>query len=616
MMSRMPDSSGFLDLLYTDAPRADFDALATRLQAESDDPAATRREYDVALRLRDALLRHRARELELSALYETARDLTALRDLDAVLTAIVRRARQLLNADMTYLSLNDAEEGVSYMKVTEGALTPEFADLRLPFGTGLLGLVAETGTPYFTEDYEADARFVHREYIDDAVAIEHIRAILGVPLLVNGEVIGTLLAVHRSVRRFPPEEVSLLMSFAAHASVALENARLFGDLDEAHRAMTRHTAEVEQAAEAHDRLTDVLVRGGDVADVTAALADLLGAPLAVHDPSGVLLAGVATDLDWAPVVPAVVGTGRSVPVDGGWVAVALAGTEHVATLVLHPRERPLTGGERRTLERGALVIALVLLFLRRAAEVEERLGAELLVDLLDGRDWKPARLQRWSRRRGVRLTSPVAVVVAETEGLDRHVATRVAAGVAAAVRGVSGEYRGVLVVAASGEAPLDLGRRLRSAIAEAGGAVTVGCATGDDADPAAGVRAAFTQARSGLSALVSLGRRGEVADTRGLGLARLLLGDNGPAAVSGFLADVLGPVEEWDRARGTSLLDTLEAWFEAGGSPQRAAGVLHVHPNTVAQRLERVGELLGRDWRGPARSLDLQLALRLRRLHA
>ena len=70
---------------------------------------------------------------------------------------------------MTYLSLNDETEGASYMKVTDGALTPEFRSLRLPLGTGLLGLVAQTGAPYFTEDYQSDERFVHRGYIDEAV---------------------------------------------------------------------------------------------------------------------------------------------------------------------------------------------------------------------------------------------------------------------------------------------------------------------------------------------------------------------------------------------------------------------------------------------------------------
>ena len=82
--------STFLDLLYDEAPRADYDALVTSLVAAGADPEATRRECDVALRLRDLVARQRAREAELSALYETAHDLTALRDVDAVLSAMLQ----------------------------------------------------------------------------------------------------------------------------------------------------------------------------------------------------------------------------------------------------------------------------------------------------------------------------------------------------------------------------------------------------------------------------------------------------------------------------------------------------------------------------------------------
>jgi GAF domain-containing protein len=377
----------FLDLLYDEAPRAAFDevvAATERGGATPDELAELRREYDVALRLRELIARQRSREAELSALYDTASDLTAIRDVDAILAAIVRRARQLLNADMTYLSLNDEGEGASYMKVTDGALTREFRTLRLPLGTGLLGLVAQTGAPYFTEDYQSDERFVHRGYIDEAVEGERIRAILGVPLVVEGRVIGTLLAVHRTVRPFPPAEVSLLTSFAAHAAVALENARLFAELDDANRTMTEHTAAVESAAEAHDRLTDLLLHGGGVPEVATVLADVLAGRLAVHDPMGELVAGTGAPDGWQAGVEDAVASGRSVEVDGAYVAAALAGTEHVATLVLHGREQPLARAERRTLERGALVTALVLIFARTVAQTEERLGGELLGDLLDG----------------------------------------------------------------------------------------------------------------------------------------------------------------------------------------------------------------------------------------
>jgi len=92
-----------------------------------------------------------------------------------------------------------------------------------------------------------------------------------------------------------------------------------------------------------------------------------------------------------------------------------------------------------------------------------------------------------------------------------------------------------------------------------------------------------------------------------------LLGSGG-RDIDGYVHRVLGPVLDYDARRGTVLRQTLEAYFGAGASPARAAEVLHVHVNTVAQRLERLGSLLGAGWQQPERALELQLALRLYRL--
>ncbi len=84
----------------------------------------------------------------------------------------------------------------------------------------------------------------------------------------------------------------------------------------------------------------------------------------------------------------------------------------------------------------------------------------------------------------------------------------------------------------------------------------------------------------------------------------------------GFVTATLGPVLDYDERRGTDLVGTLRAWFGAGGSPARAAETLQVHVNTVTQRLDRVGRLLGRGWSAPDRALEVHLALRLHRLTA
>jgi DNA-binding PucR family transcriptional regulator len=114
--------------------------------------------------------------------------------------------------------------------------------------------------------------------------------------------------------------------------------------------------------------------------------------------------------------------------------------------------------------------------------------------------------------------------------------------------------------------------------------------------------------------LVALGRTGEVADPAGLGFARLLLGESGAAELREFVRGMVGPVLEYDERRGTELLATLDAWFGCGGRTAEAAKALHVHPNTVGQRLDRVTTLLGHGWREPQRALEIQLAVRLWRL--
>ena len=93
----------------------------------------------------------------------------------------------------------------------------------------------------------------------------------------------------------------------------------------------------------------------------------------------------------------------------------------------------------------------------------------------------------------------------------------------------------------------------------------------------------------------------------------LLAGDRD---IVGFVDRTIGQVVAYDDRRGTDLLRTLDAYFACGMSPARTKDDLHVHVNTVAQRLERVGRLLGEDWQSPARALEIQLALRLHRLSA
>jgi DNA-binding PucR family transcriptional regulator len=84
-----------------------------------------------------------------------------------------------------------------------------------------------------------------------------------------------------------------------------------------------------------------------------------------------------------------------------------------------------------------------------------------------------------------------------------------------------------------------------------------------------------------------------------------------PPDVAGFVRTHLVPLLEYDARRGTDLLGTVRAYFDAGCNLARTRELLHVHVNTVTQRLERIGKLIGEDWQDPGRRLELHVALRL-----
>ncbi|WP_116048356.1 helix-turn-helix domain-containing protein [Amycolatopsis palatopharyngis] len=576
----------------------------------------------LAMRIRRTLDAHSRREAELAALFDTASDLARLRDLDAVLRSIVRRARMLLRVDVSYLSLNDAADGGTYMRVTDGSASALFQQLRLGMGEGLGGLVAQTARPYATADYPSDDRFDHTGPIDRAVGDEGLVAILGVPLALGETVIGVLYASDRRPRTFSPDEVALLSSFADHAAIAIDNARLLQESDAAleevataNRTISAHHEAIARAQEAHDRLTALVLGGGDVPEVAAAVAEVLGGGIVVHDADGTELGrsgpGRADRSERA--VAASRASGRAVTDGAGWLCAVLAGPELLGSISLTGRI-DLDDADRRLFERASVVTALLLLLRRSAAEAEDRVRGELVTDLLTVPARDPVSLLDRGRRLGVDLGKAHVVLALRAEDVARVRLASVAAR-SATLAGVHAEGV-VALVEADGHAdpavrPGDVASTMAARLGTLLGIPVSAGAAGPVSGPAA-IAAAHREARDCLRALVALGRSGQGAAAEDLGFVGVLLGDR--ADVGGFVRSALGPVLDYDQRRGTRLEHTLRVYFANAGNLTRAKDELHVHVNTVAQRLERISALLGPGWQEPDQALELQLALRLHQL--
>ncbi|MFD3451175.1 helix-turn-helix domain-containing protein [Streptomyces sp. NPDC058691] len=622
-----PADAPYLRLLARGAPADEYERPLLAARAEGAAPAALaelEQAKMLALRVRAELEGRRRREAELSALFETAGDLAGLRDLDSVLQAIVQRARSLLGTDVAYLSLIDRKVGDTYMRVTEGSVSARFQRVRLGMGEGLGGLVAQTAMPYVTESYFDDERFCHTSPIDSAVHDEGLVAILGVPLVLGTGVIGVLYAADRRARVFEREQIALLASLASLAAVAIDTANLLeetrsalADLGAANETIRTHSAALERASEVHDRLTELVLRGGDVDDVARAVAQVLAGTVRVaghdHEP-------IPDEL--ADAVARSRKDGRAVRQGGTWAAAVTAGGELLGALLLrgHPELDPV---DQRTLERAAMVTSLLLLARRNAAEAEQRFRGELLDDLLDAPHRDPRLLRERAGRLRADLDAPHIVLAAriddETDGSsDRLRLWSAASHIAATHRGLAAARDGGTVLLLPAEPDADASSTARRIARQLGTAVQAAVTVGASSPVAApagrpgSVALAYAEAQRCGDALRALGRAGEGAAGADFGFLGLLLTD--ARDVDGFVHRTIGTVADYDVRRGTELVRTLDAYFSSGMSPVRTKDALHVHVNTVAQRLERISQLLGPDWQSPDRALEIQLALRLHRL--
>jgi sugar diacid utilization regulator len=125
-----------------------------------------------------------------------------------------------------------------------------------------------------------------------------------------------------------------------------------------------------------------------------------------------------------------------------------------------------------------------------------------------------------------------------------------------------------------------------------------------------GIREAFRGARWALDVGERLFGAGRLSRLQDLGVYQLLLALQDAPELRDFYDDVLGPLLTYDRQRRSELVQTLEAYLDAGNSPSETAVRLHLHRNTVLYRLRRIRELLGRDPDDPEHRLALHVALR------
>ncbi|NJC72522.1 PucR family transcriptional regulator [Planosporangium thailandense] len=339
----------------------------------------------------------------------------------------------------------------------------------------------------------------------------------------------------------------------------------------------------------HHALARALLSGGGLDGLVHTLAQLVGAPVAVTDAYGAVLAATPPGGEW----PA----GQDAPIE-------VADVEVADIVVAHLR----TPAEHEVLPYAASLVGLELARRQAVLAGRRELVGQVIEDIVRASLSESEAAKRLSAF-GVDAARPHTVLLAAAgrgvdPGGDRlrslpgGVYPLSAAGAEPIVTAYLGEH--LVVVVGEGRPVDEVARQTLGYVGRLGESARVGI--GGAYPGAAGLRWSFYEAREALSRGPGINGR-EPLSLPGLLLASEAL----PLTELGRA--VLAPLLDFDEQGGGDLVATLRAYLEEDGSVARVASRLFVHRNTVRYRLEQIERLTGRSLASTQDRVQFWLAL-------
>ncbi|GGL29842.1 hypothetical protein GCM10012283_10260 [Phycicoccus endophyticus] len=404
--------------------------------------------------------------------------------------------------------------------------------------------------------------------------------------------------------------------------------------------------------EVHRVLVRVVLDGGGLAEVAAAVAGIVGGAATVTTTDGRVLASAGTLEGTSPTQLACFDrTGRLVVEDEpvGWRDPAraadptrafvriVAGSSDLGVLGAFSPGPGLTRTDVHLLERAATVAALVMTKDQAVAAVESRYRAEFLRDALAGRAGDPADAASHASSLGWDIDRPLVVVAAETDENDAET-TRTAEEVRslqerfvrAWTQAVRARDTSVAVAGFSQEVvvllPVDPAADPDTVLRAVGELVRVvrGDGGGGRRTFTAGVSRVVTslaelpRAYEEALTAVRVGRQvhggSGLAHFDQLGIDRLLALVPDSADLRRFVTESLGELASDDAPENADLRHTLAVLIDTNLNVAETARRLFFHYNTLRYRIAKLERMLGPFTTDPQLRLTLALALRVHRM--
>ncbi len=172
-------------------------------------------------RERNARLRAERAQADMHAVQRVTDAGLAYLPLDELLEELLVRTREILVADTAAILLLDEEADVLRARAAKGIEEEVEQGVRIPVGRGFAGRIAAERTAVVIDDVD------HADILNPILREKGIRSLLGVPLLIEGRVLGVLHVGTLTPRRFTEHDRDLLQLAADRAALAIEHAQLY-----------------------------------------------------------------------------------------------------------------------------------------------------------------------------------------------------------------------------------------------------------------------------------------------------------------------------------------------------------------------------------------------------
>ncbi|HZC28981.1 MAG TPA: GAF domain-containing protein, partial [Gaiellaceae bacterium] len=171
--------------------------------------------------------------------------------LDALLAELLMRIRDILGADTAAVLLLDDDERDLVAWAAVGLEEEVERGIRIPLGHGFAGRVAAQRRPIVLDDVD------HADVLNPVLREKGVKSLLGVPLVIEGRVLGVLHIGTLAPRPFTKDDVELLQLAADRVSIAIDHARLF-EAERRARVRLEHVQAVTDTALMYLELDDLL----------------------------------------------------------------------------------------------------------------------------------------------------------------------------------------------------------------------------------------------------------------------------------------------------------------------------------------------------------------------